>query len=243
MLTIRDSYERQRGCGHRKGGGLYLVGGRGEPCGKLPLPLEACPTCGGGIRFSRGWKWVAAPALFKDREGPCGPANPFGAGRTCWSCPAAHPESWLGRCGLMWVGEKFYTPEAFTLEAEQVGVSKRLAQIPTGFKPGETWVLLAHRKAFSSECACFVRGHDPNPPEGHCQVEGGHGTAAIPCDHCNGTGYAHRPGVFYIFRPRAVEYVLRGDEADAELERLVKRGVELVRVHPVEADGQMRIEA
>jgi len=42
MPEIRTAYERQRGCGHRKGGGIYLVGGLATAsCGKLPLRGEA----------------------------------------------------------------------------------------------------------------------------------------------------------------------------------------------------------
>jgi hypothetical protein len=40
--------------------------------------------------------------------------------------------------------------------------------------------------------------------------------------------------VFTLFRPTAVEYVVRGDETDAELERLVKRGIQPVRVERAE---------
>src|SRR5215218_8367589 len=39
-------------------------------------------------------------------------------------------------------------------------------------------------------------------------------------------------GLFTLFRPTAVEYVVRGDESDAELERLVERGIQPVRVEP-----------
>ena len=46
MATVHTSVESARGCGYRKGGGIYLVsGGLSEPCPKLPIELHSCPTC------------------------------------------------------------------------------------------------------------------------------------------------------------------------------------------------------
>jgi hypothetical protein len=44
--------ERKRGCGYRKVGGMYLVGDEGiwVPCDRLPIILDVCPACGGGIK-------------------------------------------------------------------------------------------------------------------------------------------------------------------------------------------------
>src|SRR5207302_7622776 len=51
--------EAKRGCGYRKIGGLYFVGGgRGVACDRLPIPLDICPTCGHGIKQTRGFTWV-----------------------------------------------------------------------------------------------------------------------------------------------------------------------------------------
>lgn len=68
-ITIETRHESERGCGFRKSGkdgvGIYLVGdGIFEPCERLPFPLTACPTCGGGIRFGRGWTWISPALLF-----------------------------------------------------------------------------------------------------------------------------------------------------------------------------------
>lgn len=43
-------------------------------------------------------------------------------------------------------------------------------------------------------------------------------------------GEEDRPGVFSAFRPTRVEYVVRGDESDKQLEALVARGIQPVRV-------------
>ena len=56
-----------------------------------------------------------------------------------------------GKHGLLWVGEKFYTPRAFLDEAVGRGISKRIASLPKGFKIGETVVYLAHKKAIPTE--------------------------------------------------------------------------------------------
>ena len=50
----------------------------------------------------------------------------------------------------MWVGERFYTPRSFTLEAERLGVSKLVPTLPKGLEIGKTKVLLAHRKAWKN---------------------------------------------------------------------------------------------
>lgn len=135
--------EARRGCGFRKVGGLYLVCDPGglEGCGKLPVALTVCPCCGGGIKQSRGWTWVQPTALIP--PGPCGTVT----SRRCLTCATACPDLMGERAGLLWVGDKFYTPESFTEEAMQMGVSKRIAAVPRGFEVGKTWVLVAHPKA------------------------------------------------------------------------------------------------
>jgi len=143
MSTIRDTWEQERGCGFRQPGGLYLVSGPGMAiCGKLPIPLETCPACGHGIKFSRGWTWVNAKELTKDVD--CRMEKDHEV-TSCDSCPLGHeaPRS----AGLLWVGKKFYSVGKFLSEAAQMGISKRIAGVPRGFKVGETLVLLAHLEA------------------------------------------------------------------------------------------------
>ena len=135
-MNISIRYDRKRGCGWRKEGGLYLVGSlHSTSCGKLPLPLTLCPTCGHGIRPSRGWTWVDGTDLFAEiicKEPACGNQCPIAIG--------------IGRAGLLWTGEQFYkTTDDFEREANDVGVSRRITHVPHGFEIGKTWVLLAHR--------------------------------------------------------------------------------------------------
>lgn len=198
-MTIIKKVESARGCGYRKKGGLYFVtDGKGKPCGKLPIELNVCPCCGAGIKFSRGFTWVTA-ALIGDRECDIDPAL-FEIDQ-CGSCPfnTTDPNK---RFGLMWVGEKFYSPDEFRNEALQKGISKRIASIPNDFKIGETWVWLAHIKAVKIP---FVNELDQPSIE-------------------------HRPGIFYAFKPSRIEYVIKGDETDEQLEAMEKRGITLVDV-------------
>lgn len=58
--------EARRGCGYRKVGGIYLVGGGiGVPCDRLPYPLTVCPCCSQGVKQGRGWTWVTVGKLFQ----------------------------------------------------------------------------------------------------------------------------------------------------------------------------------
>lgn len=141
MPNIIKKIEKERGCGFRKKGGLYLVSdGIGAPCDRLPIALHCCKYCGEGIKQSRGFKWIIS-SLFTDA--PC-------SGQ-CEKCPLNLPDQ---RMGLLWVGEAFYTtPGHFTREANEIGVSKRISQVPRDFKVGETWIALAHPKAVQSVVA------------------------------------------------------------------------------------------
>lgn len=130
-MTIRTVTDHERGCGWRKEGGLYMMGGEIMiPRSCLPVKLDVCPVCHHGIKPTRGWTWVQPKGLME----PC--KNPM-------CVLSALPE----RAGLLWVGEKFYpTPHDFLVEAAQQGISRRITAIPKDFKVGETLVLFAHRK-------------------------------------------------------------------------------------------------
>lgn len=185
-INIETRVEKARGCGYRKEGGFYLVAdGVAAACCKLPFELTVCPCCDQGIHQTRGFRWISS-SMFQLQD--CvSSANPF--------CCMAQKSL---RMGLMWVGEKFYpTAEHFTKEAASMGVSKRIAQLPTDFKAGETWIALAHPKAITE---------------------------------INDGVVTHRKGIFRAFRPKWVEYVVRGDESQKELEKIARKGTVLVRV-------------
>ncbi len=197
--------EGKRGCGYRKAGGLYLRSdGLGQPCGKLPLPLTVCPTCGEGIRPSRSATWVDALKLFASRE--CDNSK-------CqdWLCPLSDgriQDSFGedGRAYLIWVGEYHYKhPEDFALEAEAMGISRRVNAVPRGFVLGTTCVLLAHVNT-------------PLPRE------------AVEPGDMETLKVERGAAVFKVFRPDRIEYVVKGDETEEELDRLVERRITPVRV-------------
>lgn len=128
--------EARRGCGFRKVGGIYLVGdGPTTHCDRMPFELTACDVCGSEIKFSRGFQWMNALKFLGRHEG-C--ADEF-------RCPICDPDD--EKYGLMWVGEKFYTTHSFIEEAIDLGVSKRISNIPKELVLGKTRILLAHNKA------------------------------------------------------------------------------------------------
>ncbi len=207
---VETRREPARGCGYRKTGGLYLVGSTlGKDCGRFPIACDCCPTCGQGIKPARGWTWIEPDKI----AGKCRHYNePLSVRQQvrqgfpetkCGACSFGPGE--VGRAGLLWVGQQFYpTPGQFLQECHQLGVSRRINVVPRGLVVGETWVFLGHREVIE------------NPSFAHGGIEP-----------------SRLPGIFAAFRPRAIEYVVSGQEHDDELETLVARGFTLVRVERV----------
>lgn len=219
MLTLTEG---PRGCGHRKVGGLYVMGGRlVAPCGKMPLPLTVCPTCHQGIKPSRGWTWIEPKPLFDAVE--CRSEHDIGSS-PCRACPA-HPDNLPKKAGLLWIGERFYkTPEAFLAEASVHGISRRVSQLPKAMVVGTTRVFLAHRKAIQEHC-------------GECVARSLPGIFTIDpdCPDCDGEGYHYTAGIFAGFTVTEVQKVVDPNEvSDEELEKLEKRQITPVQVVPVE---------
>jgi hypothetical protein len=105
------------------------------------------------------------------------------------------------KAGLIWIGAAFYkNTHDFQAEARALGISRRVYTIPRGFVLGETWVALAHIAAIQPSAVDLEAG-----------------TKATP-------------GIFSLFKPTALEYVVKGTETDDELDALRKRGIEPVRV-------------
>jgi hypothetical protein len=219
---VQIRVDQERGCGWRKPGGLYLIsGGVSAPCGLLPIPLTKCPTCSCGIKANRGWTWIDPAALI--------------AGKSCsfpkLRCAGCALPGLKGKHGLLWIGGSFYAkPEDWTSEAIRQGVSRRLNTIPTDFKLGETWVLVAHREVSRKGCP-ECRGSGKQGMPGTDIVLDG----AVSCDACKGTGSIPEAAIFHAFIPSAIEYVVKGDETDDQLDRLIKRGITPVEVQ--RADG------
>ena len=202
------SVEARRGCGFRKVGGLYLVADAlGEACHRLPFELRVCPTCGAGVKQSRGWTWIEPTALFGGRcsgwtSGPkrlrAGTIGGSLAGREhCLTCPVCRPEHFNGRAGLLWVGGSFYgRVRDFEEEALKMGISRRLKSVPRSFFLGATWVLL------------------------------GHPAVRLEADPENPLDVKPVPGIFSAFRPKRVELLIWKSEATPErLAELEESGV------------------
>ncbi len=144
--------EAKRGCGYRKVGGLYLCGsGITTTCDRLPFPIEYCPVCGSGIKFTQGFTWIDWYA-FAGKHADCKEKYNI----ICLLCDPIMNEKY----GLLWVGEAYYSPVLFIKEALEMGVSKRIPFIPKELKLGETVVLLAHKKVFYQ-----AEGNDGKPHE------------------------------------------------------------------------------
>jgi hypothetical protein len=214
--------EAKRGCGYRKVGGLYMVGGGiGIPCDRLPFQLDICPCCSQGIKQARGWTWVDVAKLFQGPHLLADPLNEEGKiGCGCEEfCPLCNNPETMGKAGLLWIGSKFYkTPDLFVKEGTSMtmtpegtpipmGFSRRIKAVPQGFKIGETWVLLAHSKA-------VVTAMDKQE-----------------------TAYAS--GIFYVWLPQRIEKIcLESTRGTEEIEALEKRGITPVFVNDDDRDHQ-----
>ncbi|MHC4573376.1 MAG: hypothetical protein ACYS76_04480 [Planctomycetota bacterium] len=133
-------------------------------------------------------------------------------------CPVCYPsQNDQDKYGLMWVGKKFYTPQAFVDEAERWGVSKAIKQIPKGVVMGETWILLAHPQGFKDFEA-------PDFQEKWAGWDGGGREGPEPEPEAY-------PAVFYAFIPQKVETLLYESDATPEkVKALEDRGITVVVV-------------
>jgi hypothetical protein len=217
--------EAKRGCGYRKVGGLYMVGGGiGIPCDRLPFELTVCSCCGQGIKQARGWTWIDVAKFF---QGPH--VLPIGAGSIappeklwpCYcggsQCPLCFQPENMGRAGLLWIGEKFYKfPGQFVKEGVELGFSRRIKAVPQGFKIGETWVMLAHSKAVVTSQIAAHTGPDTVVTE-----------------------TIYKPGIFYCWLPQRLEkIVVESSRGSEEITTLEKRGITPVFVPDSDKDHQ-----
>ncbi len=174
--------ESKRGCGFRKFGGLYIVCDPiGTSCDRLPFELTVCSHCGEGYKRSRAYRWVKPVTML---DGDHYPDCDCSLQRN--NCPVCLPRSIFGRdgkAGLLWVGEKYYTPEEFKAEVNEMGISKRIPAVPNGFKVGEHWIFLAHPKAIPN----IVALDSPDEP-------------------------THKPGIFMAVQPQRIERIVKQTE-------------------------------
>lgn len=107
---------------------VYLVSDKGPvACG--PVPLAACPCCGGGFRPGRAWRWIDAEAIVG--------------------------QGFKGQAGLLWVNSRTYKDPG-KYPDDLMAKRWRLAHVPRGFVSGETVVFLAHRRGANGGPGIFA---------------------------------------------------------------------------------------
>lgn len=234
---VRISYESERGCGYRKEGGLYMMGGQlALPCGRLPMEMTVCPTCNAGIKPTKGWTWINPQALFGIEDSAMHVSSEQGCiknqveikGKECGYvyCSSCYVGSPPERAGLIWIGTAFYEDAAaFAAEAREMGISRRIPAVPNDFEAGKTVVYLGHRHGIQKQCDC-------DPAE------------RSECEECGGDGWYWVPAIFGAFVPTHIEKVVGEDVTEEEVEKLEKRGIVPVIVRKKEQeldfDGQER---
>lgn len=132
-------------------------------------------------------------------------------------CPIGMPGMDPGqqgiRAGLLWIGEQFYPTPASFLEEAARMGVSRRISKVPREWKPGTYVFLAHRKAINP-------GRPNLGDELHLE-----------------------PGIVSVFRPTAIEYVVKGDETEEELAALEKRGIEPVKVIPDTEQTALALDA
>lgn len=112
------------------------------------------------------------------------------------------------------------TPSSFIAEAKNWGVSKRIPALPNDFRINEDWVYLAYLKLIPSPKKSF-RLPTMDEPDG---------------------SQGYRPGIFYAFRPIAVELIITETQSfDKDLvDQITDAGVTPVVVPDDDSDHNPR---
>lgn len=210
--------EPKRGCGYRKVGGLYLVGGYvNTPCDRMPFPLTVCPVCGQGIKVSRGFTEINPYQLWgmhqdcKDKIRPC------------FLCDPSDEPAYI-----MLVGAGNYpTPQDFLKEASAMGISKKIRFIPRHLKLGSTVFYLAHPKACEvkepvalQEAINILEQSQTNQPR------------LLETEKVEKT-----VGIFCAFIPRRIEQLVwKSELTDEKCKELEKRNITPIPVSDGDSD-------
>lgn len=265
--TIHTRVDKKRGCGFRKEGGLYLMAGTfSRECGRLPIPLDKCPTCNGGIKQTRGWTWIDLHRLLKTPTASIGAALPAEQ-REALRCLVTAPttrgatrDAAEPRIHLVDVGEPGerrlvrieVTPVVVGATPEEGASDCRDLECPADCtlsaanpempeRAGLLWIGREHYPTVED----FVReGAEQGISRRISTVPNGFkvGETWVMIAHPKTIGRQRSvetatPGIFGMFLPHAIEYVVRPGDDQEHLERLEERGITLVRV---EKAGQTR---
>jgi hypothetical protein len=212
-------FEKQRGCGYRQVGKLYLVGsGLTRICIGLPIILTECQCCGFKPEFYRGFTWIkknyVEQKLKEQKRTKC-PSPEF---VTCPVCYPFNNDGNLDEYGFMWVGKRDYTTQSFIKEVQEMGASKAVAEIPKGLTLGKTWVMLAHLEV-----------EDYDDPEYKKALEEYRETRGIVTNAMKpriAPEVPLKPGIFYAFRPERVEMpIWKRDATHEKILELEEKGI------------------
>lgn len=110
----------------------------------------------------------------------------------------------MGKVGLLWVGEKFYPTPA--------DFNREAAEM------GISRRLNAIPKGFVLGETWVCLAH----------------RKAVRLSDRDGQDETFYPGIFRIFKPEAIEYVVTGKETEEDIDRLIERGITPVEVHPID---------
>ncbi len=270
--------EAARGCGYREVGGLYMMGmGLGAPCCRLPSKIVPCDKCGATLKRGRNWEWVDPRLALAGSKPVCmipqaviekeiySPQDPLLALQVVGTmiipdCPLADTTERMGkRVGLVWVGDKYYSPTSFIEEGKTMGISKRLAMLPKGFDPkNPPWILLVHPKACQGghKHRWRVKGKTKWRSKWETCKDGPMGLhmadpyeSLTPSDpqslEIGQVEWEHRrtgdPGIFYAFKPSHLELIVTPSMKEKKWVKVLERkGVKLIEVPEDDPDHQRK---
>jgi hypothetical protein len=158
-LKIVSVTESERGCGIRKEGAYIRMydAAFGENAEALPIPLATCSCCGGGAVRQMGWQSITVAQLRQ---------RAFLGGRD--ASQVLPDVSGDEKVALVFIGTEHYTTlEEYMDEANEMGISRRLGNVPTSIKDlSEFYVALAFpvvTKTMAGTLGWEVRNTKPNP--------------------------------------------------------------------------------
>lgn len=236
-FEIVKSIEMERKCGFRKKGGYYFIADSEaiQRCDCLPIPLETCPCCGHGIKFSRGSTWIDPRPLLK--------------GKNCKdpSCPLNNPDT-LGRNEVRVVrGHKKAKSAMNDMKRIMPGIeSLEMTEISDDKFQIKGWyphvLLLWVGKNFYGDFNVYMdealrQGISRRIKTIPRNFTIGKTTVWLAHINCikNPDG-TKSPGVFFSFVPK-VDYVVNPEkDTSKKLKSLYERGVRLVDVIPADDD-------
>ena len=124
---------------HRAAGVSLAAGALGVECPLLPTPLTALVSRVGST-------WVDPDALLPHHRRWCKGERIRDPGN--FGCPLREPRILGDRALLLWIDDARYpSPREWLAEGRASGPAIPVSAVPPGFALGETWVLVAHRRA------------------------------------------------------------------------------------------------